>query len=300
MSAAEGWPCVVCIERDVPRAGDLCADCLASRDEAVGVPSSDTCNRCGDLGFVVVHSGERLCEACRKEWAMSVSPKDLKPRGVKAPLDLIPARPLRAIASATQAIEAFPHYGIASLHLIPAAALRAAAAAFGDGARKYAPWNWVGQTDDWRETYGAAARRHLDAYTDPAESDYAPDSQIHHLSHLFACVGILLFKEGIDYPATEGGSPPRAWDRVRAPAVAWARLHLEAYTDPNEPDFDPRSGLHRLALVGASTLRLLRHDGIDYPATSEAAGVDPDSPSWCAAAAALVAAAEATVKESES
>lgn len=96
--------------------------------------------------------------------------KDLKPRGVKAPLDLIPARPLRAISAAML-----------------------------DGARKYAPWNWTEHTGDWRETYSAALRRHVSAFTDPTEPDVAEDSGVHHLAHAGACILILLWHLGVDF-----------------------------------------------------------------------------------------------------
>jgi hypothetical protein len=105
--------------------------------------------------------------------------RDLKPRGMKAPLNLIPARPLRVIAAAME-----------------------------DGATKYQPWNWVEQTDDFREVYGAALRRHVERFTDPTESDYAGDSDIHNLAHAGACILILLHKLGIDYPAKNPAKNP--------------------------------------------------------------------------------------------
>lgn len=96
--------------------------------------------------------------------------KDLKPRNIKAPLHLLPARALRAVASAIE-----------------------------DGAVKYAPWNWLEQKDDYREVYGAAMARHVCAFNDPTESDYAKDSGVHHIAHAVACGLILLTKLGIDY-----------------------------------------------------------------------------------------------------
>ncbi|UCC74940.1 MAG: hypothetical protein JSV86_10440 [Gemmatimonadota bacterium] len=100
--------------------------------------------------------------------------RNLKPRGVKAPLNLIPARPLRVIAAAME-----------------------------DGANRYAPWNWIERRDDDRDVYGAALRRHVEKFTDPTEPDYADDSKIHHLAHAGACILILLHKLGIDYPARD-------------------------------------------------------------------------------------------------
>lgn len=96
--------------------------------------------------------------------------KDLKPRGLKAPLDLLPLRPLRAISGAM-------------LH----------------GARKYAPWNWTENTNDWRATYTAALLRHAHAYADSTEPDADPESGLSHLAHAGACVMILLFHAGVDF-----------------------------------------------------------------------------------------------------
>lgn len=100
---------------------------------------------------------------------------DLKPVGVKAPMNLLPARPLRAIAAAME-----------------------------HGAVKYAPWNWQEDTDQATidELY-AAAMRHLTKASDPSEDDFDDESRLHHLTHLGACVLILLFKLGIDYQASE-------------------------------------------------------------------------------------------------
>jgi hypothetical protein len=106
------------------------------------------------------------------------SPSNLKPRDVKAPLSLIPARPLRAIAAAME-----------------------------NGARKYVPWNWTEPTDDFRQVYSDALRRHVEKFTDLTEPDYADDSQIHHLAHAGACILILLHKLGIDYPAKQVVKP---------------------------------------------------------------------------------------------
>lgn len=96
--------------------------------------------------------------------------RDLKPRGIKAPLHLLPAGPLRAIASA-----------------------------FLNGAMIYEPWNWTKETDDYREVFAAAALRHLQSYADPTESDYAGDSGVHHLAGAAASIMILLYHDGIDY-----------------------------------------------------------------------------------------------------
>ena len=87
--------------------------------------------------------------------------------------------------------------------MIPARALRAISAAMENGADKYAPWNWVEQTGDFRDVYGSALRRHVEDFTDATESDYTADSDIHHLAHAGACILILLHKLGVDYPAKE-------------------------------------------------------------------------------------------------
>ena len=96
--------------------------------------------------------------------------RDLKPRGLKAPMHLLPYRPLRAIVGA--------------LH---------------DGGTKYAPENWREARGDHREVYGSALRRHVSAYIDPDYSDFDDDSGLHHLAHAGACVLILLYHEGVDY-----------------------------------------------------------------------------------------------------
>ncbi len=96
--------------------------------------------------------------------------KDLKPRGLKAPMWLLPYKPLRAIVGA--------------LH---------------DGATKYAPNNWREAKGDHLAVYGSALRRHVSEYLDPDYPDVAEDSGIHHLAHAGACVIILLYHEGVDY-----------------------------------------------------------------------------------------------------
>jgi len=100
------------------------------------------------------------------------SVQDLKPRGKKVPMSLLPYRPLRAIV-----------------------------AAFHDGATKYAKDNWRNQggTDDWRETYTDALQRHVNAFADPDYPDVADDSGVHHLAHAGACAIILLYHLGADY-----------------------------------------------------------------------------------------------------
>jgi hypothetical protein len=97
---------------------------------------------------------------------------DLKPRGVKAPLNLLPLRPLQAIAAVIE-----------------------------HGAVKYAPWNWQDPKQRQAaitELY-AALLRHTFAASDPSEPDIDEESGLHHMAHAGACVLILLYKLGQDY-----------------------------------------------------------------------------------------------------
>jgi len=97
---------------------------------------------------------------------------DLKPVGVKAPLNLLPLRPLRAISAAMQ-----------------------------HGAVKYEPWNWTDNSKPQariNELLGALLRHTL-AASDPTEDDFDDESGLHHLAHAGACVILLLYKKGIDY-----------------------------------------------------------------------------------------------------
>jgi len=98
----------------------------------------------------------------------------------------------------------------APLWLIPARPLRAISAAFVNGNKRYAPYSWVGQPDGWRHEYSSALRRHVEAFTDPTEPDYADDSGIHHLAHAGACILILLRRLGVDYPAIHDDHKDRA------------------------------------------------------------------------------------------
>lgn len=105
--------------------------------------------------------------------------KNLKNCDGKAPLDLLPAGPLRAIASA-----------------------------FHDGAAIYEPWDWAEKTDGCREMYVAAALRHLLAYADLEDSDYTADSGVHHLAAAGANIMILLHHDGIDYHVPSSVAEP--------------------------------------------------------------------------------------------
>lgn len=105
------------------------------------------------------------------------SPDDLKPRGVKAPIGLLPYRGLQGIAAALEY-----------------------------GANKYRAWNWQehypDETDEMiRQVYGGAALRHLMQWTDPSEDDYDDESGLHHLFHAGACVVIAIWRLGLKYTA---------------------------------------------------------------------------------------------------
>lgn len=145
---------------------------------------------------------------------MPKSVQDLKPRGLKAPLWLLPARSLRAISAAMQF-----------------------------GASKYAPWNWADQGDanDWRETYSSAAMRHWSSWADPNEPNEDDESGLSHLAHAGACVMIAIWLEGLDYQrpndpptkATVGGGeqPPVDGALEQYPAgLKWRERHAKGET----------------------------------------------------------------------
>ena len=58
-----------------------------------------------------------------------------------------------------------------------------------DGAKKYGAWNYR-EVDISASVYVAAAKRHLDLWMDGEE--YADDSDVHHLGHALACIGLIL------------------------------------------------------------------------------------------------------------
>jgi len=122
---------------------------------------------------------------------------DLKPIGVKAPMNLLPARPLRAIAAAME-----------------------------HGAHKYAPWNWQDNTEQATidELY-AALLRHTFKASDPSEDDLDDESRLHHLCHAGACVLLLLFKLGIDYQ-------PSAWLETAKPDYVGDATPLPTFSGP--------------------------------------------------------------------
>lgn len=116
---------------------------------------------------------------------------DLKPAGIKAPLNLLPIRPLRAIAAAME-----------------------------HGAVKYEPWNWQDVEKpqaEINELY-AALLRHTLAASDPSENDIDAESGLHHIAHAGACVMLLLYKLGEDY---------RASNFIKKESERWRQQEIE-------------------------------------------------------------------------
>lgn len=142
---------------------------------------------------------------------------DLKPLGEKAPLNLLPATPLRAISSVMQ-----------------------------HGSVKYAPWNYVDNSQAQARTDEqlAALLRHVCKASDPTQSDYDDESGLHHLAHAGACVLILLQKLGIDYEPSWFVRYPAlcaAWKTAECPeakaealAAIQAQARLDAANEPTE------------------------------------------------------------------
>ena len=145
---------------------------------------------------------------------------DLKPLGEKAPLNLLPAAPLRAISSVME------HGGV-----------------------KYAPWNYTDNSQAQARIGEqlAALCRHAFKVSDPTESDYDDESGLHHLAHVGACVLILLMKLGIDYEPSWFVRYPdlcQAWKDAEGPeakAAALAAIQERAAED-NAPRFVPQPG----------------------------------------------------------
>ncbi len=75
------------------------------------------------------------------------------------------------------------------LHLIPPAAEIAESLVMALGAEKYGAFNWR-QSMIKASIYVAAARRHLAQWFDGQDDD--PESDVSHLAHARACLGILL------------------------------------------------------------------------------------------------------------
>lgn len=79
-----------------------------------------------------------------------------------------------------------------NLHLIPPALWIHTAKAMENGAKKFSPYNWR-ENKVKGSIYVSAALRHLLSYLDG--EDCASDSNVHHLGHAAACLGILLDAE---------------------------------------------------------------------------------------------------------
>lgn len=145
--------------------------------------------------------------------------EDIKPLGVKAPLHLLPFKPLCAIAAAMQ-----------------------------HGAIKYAPWNWQDNShmaDRTDELYGALMRHTL-AASDPSQDSHDEESGLHHLAHAGACVLILLFKLGVGYVPSKfvdaelleppkGAPYPLGHPNYNPPGVASKPLQQEVFSKPLRP-----------------------------------------------------------------
>lgn len=76
------------------------------------------------------------------------------------------------------------------LHLVPASSTIYQALAMADGAHKYGPYNWR-DNKVIASIYISACKRHLDAWFDSSE-ELAGDSEIPHLGHALACIGIIV------------------------------------------------------------------------------------------------------------
>lgn len=104
--------------------------------------------------------------------------------------------------------------------LVPAASTLYQALAMQDGAKKYGPYNWR-ENKVTASIYVAAAMRHMMAWVDGEEC--AKDSQVPHLAHALACLGIIVdaLETGnlIDDRPLPGASPKiiEAWTKAMTP-----------------------------------------------------------------------------------
>ncbi len=93
------------------------------------------------------------------------------------------------------------------IDLCPPALERGAAEAFANGAGKYGPYNWRENMIS-ASVYYAACKRHLDDWWDRLDKDdLAPDSQVHHIKHAAACLGMILDVMGS--PMFNDNRPPK-------------------------------------------------------------------------------------------
>lgn len=111
----------------------------------------------------------------------------------------------------------FKHAEKAPLELLPSKPLRAVSSAALDGAIKYGHQNWrnVGPGD--REMYKGALMRHVTSFVDLDESDYAEDSKVHHLSHAVMCCLILLYIDDVDFHLPASFSEPERVQIIKTP-----------------------------------------------------------------------------------
>jgi hypothetical protein len=105
---------------------------------------------------------------------------DTKPRGHKAPLQIIPYRGLLGAAIGLE-----------------------------DGMVKYKLDNWKGETPDYVDAYVGAAQRHLWALQDKDLFDYAQYTLVHHASHAASGLIIALFHEGVGYEHPKDAMKPQ-------------------------------------------------------------------------------------------
>ena len=81
----------------------------------------------------------------------------------------------------------------APLHLVPTRIIYWLADAFGNGAKKYGPFNWREKKIS-ASVYYAAALRHITAWYEGEQN--AADSGVHHLAHAAACLAMIADVEG--------------------------------------------------------------------------------------------------------
>ncbi len=78
----------------------------------------------------------------------------------------------------------------APLRLVPPALVIETAKAMAEGARKYGPYNWRTDNPVRMSIYLEALERHLQAFRDGENN--AIDSGVSHLSHMAACLAIIM------------------------------------------------------------------------------------------------------------
>jgi hypothetical protein len=98
----------------------------------------------------------------------------------------------------------------APLDLLEYQADQQIALALQTGAEKYGKKNFY-DSETFMSTYGAAMRRHLGAWLDGEDHD--PESGLHHLAHLGACVHIIFAACVHGNMADDRGPQPRTADQ---------------------------------------------------------------------------------------